>query len=51
MTDLQTFIISLIGSFPAGLEFLLPIFSFVVLIIGLILVSIIFALLIKVVRG
>lgn len=51
MTTLQNFIIGLIGTFPAGLEFLLPIFAFCILVIGLILISIIFLVFAKIIRG
>ena len=51
MTELASYIVSLIGTFPAGLEFLLPVFTFILLIIGLILVSIIFLAFVHIVRG
>jgi len=51
MTDLQSFIVGIIGTMPYGLEFLLPIFTFLMLVIGLILISIIFLVFFKVIRG
>ena len=51
MTEITSYIVSLIGTFPFGLEFLLPIFSFILLIIGLILIALIFLAFAKIVRG
>ena len=51
MTDLASYIVSIVGSFPAGLEFLLPIFTFLLLIVGLILITVIFITFIRILRG
>lgn len=51
MTDLQTFIINIIGELPAGLDFFLPIFCFFILLIGLILITLILMSFIKGARG
>lgn len=51
MTDLQEFIINIIGELPAGLDFFLPIFCFFILLIGLTLITLILLSLFKGIRG
>lgn len=51
MTEIITLLNSLLGPMPAGLEFLLPVFGFILVVLGIVLVSILMAILISGIRG